>query len=229
MPPKWRKMGRNDPQKMPPKPPKKPQNPPKTPQNSQNSPKNPQNWEKMLKIGKNSFKNCQKWVKKCPQSGDKQEEKTHKKCPQNPKKTPKPPKPPPKFPQFPLPTLNLLFFFPKSPFFAPKFSPWSRPGRRHFAIGRRQRSPCRFCSRYRTAFECCREESGGVAQFFPTSLQSFRCHRRRHPVMPFFFHLFPPKFDQNPTFLPHFFLPVLVKFCFSLRDFGANSHSFNTF
>ena len=36
-------------------------------------------------------------------------------------------------------------------------------------------------------------------------------------------------FDQNPSFLPHFFLPVLVKFRFSLRDFGANSQNFNTF
>ena len=36
-------------------------------------------------------------------------------------------------------------------------------------------------------------------------------------------------FDQNPLFLPHFFLPVLVKFCFSLGDFGANSQNFNVF
>ena len=36
-------------------------------------------------------------------------------------------------------------------------------------------------------------------------------------------------FDQNPSFLSSLFLPVLVKFCFSLRDFGANSHSFSIF
>ena len=36
-------------------------------------------------------------------------------------------------------------------------------------------------------------------------------------------------FDQNPPYLPHFILPFLVKFRFSLRDFGSNSHNFGFF
>ena len=77
----------------------------------------------MVKIGKNSFKNCQKWIKKCPQSGDKQEEKTHKKCPPNPQKNPEKPQNPPKIPSISPPDPKSPLFFPQISFFCPKIQP----------------------------------------------------------------------------------------------------------